>query len=142
MKSFNYDGGVHLAHQRQNICFRREEGKTQICYSAATATDFEISKGSGRVDHYVLRVILTNILFRRKRCQQGIFHSNELLLIWRRWKERRIRLCDDSFSVKHQRADYKNYVSFSGHFKNVHIYPNVSFSVDFVATLDLLPRKQ
>merc|ERR1712223_1552601 len=44
--SYNWNGGngYHLADQNQNICIRREEDKTQICYSVTNPlTDFSIS---------------------------------------------------------------------------------------------------
>ena len=47
IKSYNYDGGVHLANQQQKICFRREDGKTKLCFSTAAAFDFQLSKGKG-----------------------------------------------------------------------------------------------
>ena len=33
IKTFNFDGGVHLADQNQNICMRRERGTCKVCYS-------------------------------------------------------------------------------------------------------------
>jgi hypothetical protein len=45
--TFNYANSIHLANQKQVICFRREQGNCQICYSAAAATDFHLS-GSGK----------------------------------------------------------------------------------------------
>jgi len=44
IKSFNFDGGVHLANQNQNICIRKESGMCRICYAHA-ATEFDVSFG-------------------------------------------------------------------------------------------------
>jgi len=44
--TFNYANSVHLANQKQIMCFRREQGNCQICYSAPAATDVHLS-GSG-----------------------------------------------------------------------------------------------
>ena len=46
VKSFNYDGGQHLAEQNQVFCVRREVGTCGICWSAIEAIDFMVS-GSG-----------------------------------------------------------------------------------------------
>ena len=43
VRSFNFDGGRHLADQRQTICVRREAGNCRICWSADAATDVGIS---------------------------------------------------------------------------------------------------
>jgi len=45
--TFNYSNSVHLANQKQIICFRREQGNCQICYSSPADTDFHLS-GSGK----------------------------------------------------------------------------------------------
>lgn len=43
-KSLNYGGGVHLANQNMNYCFRQESSKSKICYSYVSAfSDFDIS---------------------------------------------------------------------------------------------------
>ena len=47
IKSYNYDGGVHLADQQQKICFRREDGKTKLCFYTSAYNDFQLSKGKG-----------------------------------------------------------------------------------------------
>jgi len=47
--TFNYAQGVHLANQKQIICFRREQGNCQICYSAAAATDVHLSGTGAKV---------------------------------------------------------------------------------------------
>jgi len=44
--TFNYANSIHLANQKQIMCFRREQGNCQICYSAPAATDVSLS-GSG-----------------------------------------------------------------------------------------------
>jgi len=44
--TFNYSNSIHLANQKQVICFRREQGNCQICYSAPAATDMSLG-GSG-----------------------------------------------------------------------------------------------
>jgi len=42
--TFNWSGGNHLANQNQNICFRKESGKTKICYSTVSSyTDFSVT---------------------------------------------------------------------------------------------------
>ena len=52
LSSYNYNGGngIHLADQKQVICIRREENKSQICYSvAANGDDIAISGKAGTV---------------------------------------------------------------------------------------------
>merc|ERR1712186_168185 len=44
-KSYNFDGGYHLADQEQSICIRREKGSYKICYATADPYDFQISGG-------------------------------------------------------------------------------------------------
>ena len=44
LRSFNYDGSVHLANQQQVACVRREQGKCKICWYASTATDVAVSQ--------------------------------------------------------------------------------------------------
>jgi len=44
VQSFNYDGGKHLANQRQTICVRRELGNCRICWYTDAATDVQIAK--------------------------------------------------------------------------------------------------
>jgi len=43
VKTFNYDGGIHLADQNQNICVRRERGICKICWSPTAKGDFSVS---------------------------------------------------------------------------------------------------
>ena len=43
IQSYNWSGSKHLADQDQVICIRREDDKTQICYSTTANTDFSIS---------------------------------------------------------------------------------------------------
>lgn len=43
VKTYNFDGGQHLASQDQNICVRRERGYCQICWSTTAEGDFELS---------------------------------------------------------------------------------------------------
>ena len=44
LRSYNWQGGIHLADQKQVVCIRREEDKSQICYSAVEAqTDIDFS---------------------------------------------------------------------------------------------------
>ena len=45
VKSFNYDGGLHLANQDQNICVRREINYCAVCWSAASKAFDVSSKG-------------------------------------------------------------------------------------------------
>jgi len=42
IQTFNYEGGMHLANQNQNICIRREKNQCRICYSSGP-TDFAVS---------------------------------------------------------------------------------------------------
>ena len=44
LRSFNYDGSVHLANQQHVACVRREQGKCKICWYASTATDVAVSQ--------------------------------------------------------------------------------------------------
>eukprot|EP00093_Oithona_nana_P004330 04330.XXX_134142_132652_1 [CDS] Oithona nana genome sequencing. len=44
VKTYNFDGGAHLASQNQNICVRRERNTCRICWSTVDAQgDFELS---------------------------------------------------------------------------------------------------
>jgi len=43
VKTFNFDGGVHLADQNQNICIRRERGICKVCWAPTALDDFEVS---------------------------------------------------------------------------------------------------
>ena len=43
VKTFNYDGGRHLANQDQIICVRRESGSCALCWVTEADTDFQIS---------------------------------------------------------------------------------------------------
>jgi len=45
VKTYNFDGGQHLASQDQNICVRRERGTCQICWSTTAEGDFELTGG-------------------------------------------------------------------------------------------------
>jgi len=47
VQTFNYDGGLHLAEQDQNICVRRERGLCRVCWAAAIATDFDVNASTG-----------------------------------------------------------------------------------------------
>jgi len=44
VKSYNFDGGKHLADQNQAICVRRESGNCRVCWSADAKIDFGVSK--------------------------------------------------------------------------------------------------
>ncbi len=43
VKTFNFDGGYHLAGQDQNICVRRERGNCRICWTSQANIDFQLS---------------------------------------------------------------------------------------------------
>ena len=43
VKTYNFDGGFHLAEQDQNICIRRERNICEICWSTTAEGDFETS---------------------------------------------------------------------------------------------------
>ena len=43
IKSFNYDGGYHLANQNYQICIRTERNMCHIYYSAVDNTAFQMS---------------------------------------------------------------------------------------------------
>ena len=43
IKSYNYDGGYHLANQQYNNCIRTEAGYCSISYAAVSDTTFQIS---------------------------------------------------------------------------------------------------
>jgi len=43
VRTFNYDGGSHLANQHQDICVRRESGYCQLCWYAASLSDVDVS---------------------------------------------------------------------------------------------------
>jgi len=49
VKSFNFDGGIHLANQNQKICVRRESGMCRICWAHA-AMEFDVSFGMDGAD--------------------------------------------------------------------------------------------
>lgn len=59
LKSYNFDGGYHLANQRQNICIRREKGNCRICYTTTGTegykTDFEVSGAGGMTNKFVTK---------------------------------------------------------------------------------------
>jgi hypothetical protein len=44
IKSFNYDGGYHLANQYYTSCIRAERGYCEISYSSVSTTSFQISE--------------------------------------------------------------------------------------------------
>lgn len=50
VKTFNFDGGKHLADQMQTICVRREAGNCRICWTADALTDVQVSKDGGKID--------------------------------------------------------------------------------------------
>lgn len=52
IKSYNYDGGQHLADQKQTICIRRERGKCRICYSASS-DDFMLSGKTSKSSAFI-----------------------------------------------------------------------------------------
>lgn len=43
VKSYNFDGGAHLANQEQKICIRQERGNCQVCYFPTADADFVVS---------------------------------------------------------------------------------------------------
>ncbi|XP_059081532.1 uncharacterized protein LOC131879276 [Tigriopus californicus] len=43
LKTYNFDGEIHLANQEQKICVRQEAGNCKICYTTAADTDFSVS---------------------------------------------------------------------------------------------------
>merc|ERR1711944_7114 len=47
--TFNYSKSIHLANQKQIMCFRREQGNCEICYSAAALTDVHLSGTGAKV---------------------------------------------------------------------------------------------
>jgi len=49
IKTFNFDQGVHLANQFQQICFRREAGNCRICYSADAVGDVNLGGKATKV---------------------------------------------------------------------------------------------
>jgi len=51
--TFNFDNGVHLANQNQNICVRRERGNCKICWTTAIDTDFQVSGKSNNMSGFV-----------------------------------------------------------------------------------------
>jgi len=53
VKSYNYDGGQHLAQQNQNICVRRERNYCEICWSEVGTMDFQLTEanGNGKITH-------------------------------------------------------------------------------------------
>ena len=58
VKSFNFDGGLHLADQKQSICVRRETGNCRICWTAADVADVNIA---GNADQG--KVTVSNLKF-------------------------------------------------------------------------------
>ena len=44
LRSFNYDGSVHLANQQQVACVRREQGKCKVCWYASSDSDVAVSQ--------------------------------------------------------------------------------------------------
>ena len=43
IRTYNFEGGHHLADQNQNICVRRERDFCRICYTTVMNGDFELS---------------------------------------------------------------------------------------------------
>ena len=43
VKTFNFDGGRHLANQDQTICVRRANGYCTLCWVAEAATDVQVT---------------------------------------------------------------------------------------------------
>ena len=43
VKTFNFDGGRHLANQDQTICVRRANGFCTLCWVADTITDVQVT---------------------------------------------------------------------------------------------------
>merc|ERR1712226_364699 len=43
VRTYNFNGGFHLANQRQEICVRRERGQCRICWTTMEDTDFIVS---------------------------------------------------------------------------------------------------
>ena len=43
VKTYNFDGGAHLASQNQNICVRRERNTCRICWATTAEGDFELT---------------------------------------------------------------------------------------------------
>ena len=60
VQTFNYEGGMHLANQNQNICIRREKNQCRICYSES-GNDFNLSFKSN------LAVIGKSVSYRRQK---------------------------------------------------------------------------
>ena len=71
IKNFNFDGGIHLANQNQNICIRRESGQCKICYAPViTDTDFMLSAKTDGMGITLVTVIAVPIVQNR---DQGLF---------------------------------------------------------------------
>jgi hypothetical protein len=43
VRTFNYNGGYHIANQEQEICIRRERGQCRICWTTQADSDFMVS---------------------------------------------------------------------------------------------------
>ena len=64
VKTFNYDGGLHLAKQNQKICVRRERGVCGLCWSPVVVGDFALSghlPAGSESGHTAVRHVLTAI---------------------------------------------------------------------------------
>lgn len=54
VKTYNYDGAIHLANQNDKICIRRERGRCYACFAQNTANAIEFQTGgqNGVTNHY------------------------------------------------------------------------------------------
>ena len=43
VQTYNFDGGLHLANQNQEICIRQNRGNCRICWTTEMGTDFKLS---------------------------------------------------------------------------------------------------
>ncbi len=79
VKSYNFDGGQHLASQDQNICVRRERSICQICWTPTADGDFELTGGNtgaaGKSPSYIetkikldVCIIITGAVFIKRFC--------------------------------------------------------------------------
>lgn len=51
VRTYNWNGGYHLANQNQQICVRRERGQCRICWTTMEDSDFTVSGAAADMGH-------------------------------------------------------------------------------------------
>ena len=87
VKTFNFDGGRHLADQAQNICVRRESGNCRICWSADAKSDVGTSgdkkttgSATGIIDVRIYFTSKTKLRNGEQKYNSYLSHSGRIVL--------------------------------------------------------------